>query len=362
MSIGKQREAMTQVFNEVRAPSKMLQRFFTTKKNGRSQTSRVSIDVRREEEHVAVAIRPGSPVDIAGPELHDADDYTSKSFEPPSYNPGTVIPVQDLLDRYPGQSPFEAPEFRVDLRARMFDTMGELHKSVVRAIEVQASQVLQTGVLSLVDRAGNVAYTIDYKPKATHFPTVGTSWTNPAANAAGDLEDVCEVVKDDSGIVISTAVMGREAFRNFRKNTDIQAQLNYRRGDFVAFKPELREGGGTLQGRVNIGDYAIDIWTYNATYLKEDTSVRTKYVDVNNVILLSEDTRLDKLTAAPARPLGEDPLLAPFNPGRLQGDEFDAEPFLWTPDNRRSLHGELGTRTLLVPVQIDGFACLDTIL
>ena len=54
--------------------------------------------------------------------------------------------------------------------------------------------------------------------------------------------------------------------------------------------------------------------------------------------------------------------MASIMPGRMVSSEegFDVTPNLYCTPNGKQIMGELESRPLLVPVQIDGFGCLDT--
>ena len=107
--------------------------------------------------------------------MNSEDLYTNKGFKPPIHKEAIPINSYDLIKRMPGDSPFKEPDFRANVITRMFNGMTKVERKIRRSIEVQASQVLQTGQVTLTDYNGNALYTLDYKPKPSHFPTTGTS-------------------------------------------------------------------------------------------------------------------------------------------------------------------------------------------
>ena len=117
--------------------------------------------------------------------------------------------------------------------------------------------------------------------------------------------------------------------------------------------PRFERSGATLYGYVWAGAYRFEIWTYPETYEDPQTSAVTEFVDANNVIMLSDGARMDRVSARVPLPLGPDPRVANLLPGNLSTsgeDGFDLTPNLYCTPNGKQIVGELDTRTLLIPV------------
>ena len=178
MAVELSRTGWVELFTQRRAPNGFLQSLFTVKPGGMYSGNKVAIDIQRFGEQVALVVKQ-----CTGPRLNDADIFTTKEFTPPAYNEGIVMDVCDLLSRMAGLDPYSASytDFAGQLVSYMVQGFALMDDKIRRAVELQASQILQTGILNLLDDNGNVLYTLDFSPKATHFPTAGTSW-----DAAGD--------------------------------------------------------------------------------------------------------------------------------------------------------------------------------
>lgn len=360
--IGTIREKFITPFSEMREPTLFFASKFTSKPGNRFNTDEVNFDIRREGEPVAVAVTPGSAADVAGPEFIDASKHTTKRVEPANFNPGTTLTAKDVNSRQYGENPFASRDFRVALRAKMIETAAQLDKMNVRAMERMASQVLQTGTVDSIDRAGNVVFSIDYGAQADHFVDAAVPWSNPGADIIADLRSMGEKIKQDSGLNSTKLVCGINVVDYILSNDEIKDRLNFRRADLVsATMPGDVDRGATFHGVISAGPYRFEIWSYNQTFDHEQTGAKTYYLDPNYVIVMSDGIRLDRLTSTPARPFGMDPTLASFNPGRLASSEFDVTPFLWTNERRTVIHLELAMRALMVPVQIDGWGRINTI-
>ena len=360
MAVGITREGWIQLFTQMRAPTGFLSRMFTIKPGGIYNGTKVAIDIERYGEEVAIAIKK-----CTGPNLNDFDIFTTKEFEPPAYGEAFPLDVCDLLNRMAGVDPFTAAyqEYSLAVSAKMARGFTLIGGKIDRAVELQASQILQTGILTLTDGAGATVYTLDFKPKATHFPTTGTAWSTVAtADPLGDLEALASVIRADGKIDPDMVIMGAVALKNFMRNADVLAQLDNRRIDIGEIAPEMVDSGATLYGHVWVGTYRMSIWTYPDTFTDPQTGLPVKYIADDKVVMKSSRTRLDMTSARVPLPLGPDPRVAGLLPGRLSSRPagFDVTPNVYATPNGKQIVGELESCTLLIPVQIDGFGCLDT--
>lgn len=347
------------LFKQMRQPSNFLQSFFTMKPGNAYNGKKIELDIQRFGEDVAVAMKAGTEANI-----NDIDLVTTKEFTPPAYGEAVPCDVNDLVERTAGVDQYSDAYngYAAKLIAKLNTAFQIIRAMITRSVELQASQIFQTGTLTLTDRVGGSVYVIDFKPKATHFPTVSTSWSAAGADPLGDLQSLIDVIRADGQVNANQAIFGAVALKNFLANSDVQANLDNRRVTIGEIRPRQDNRGATFYGFVWVGAYMVEIWTYAEGYKHPQTGAFTKYVDDDKVILTSSDTRLDYATARVPLPLGPDPRVANIMPGRLMdtGTELDMTPNLYCTPNGKQIMAELESRPLLVPVQIDGFGCLDT--
>lgn len=349
-----------QLFTQRRRPLGFLTRFFTIKPGGIFAGTKIAIDVERYGEDVAIVIRR-----CTGPNLNDFDIFTTKEFEPPSYGESFPLDVCELLSRMAGVDPFTAAYLgdAAQVQDKMLRGFGLISDKIMRAVELQASQILQTGQLTLVNAAGETVYDLDFKPKATHFPTVGVSWSVTAtADPLSDLESLATVIRADGQVEPNILIMGATALRFFVRNTEVKEQLDNRHFEVGEIAPQFTNSGATLYGHVWVGTYRFAIWAYPETFKDPQTGNVTKYINDDKVVMISDSTRMDMVSAKVPLPLGPDPRVANLLPGRIssRADSMDVTPNVYPTPNGKQIMGELESRTLLIPVQIDGFGCLDT--
>jgi len=359
MSVELTREGMLPVFKQVREPTGFLQRLFTVKPGGIYNGDKIFIDIKRIGEDVAVVVEK-----CTGPNMNDISRFTTKEFKPPQYGEAFPMDACELLNRMAGVDPYSAAyeDYAGQLVAMMFDGFVDIDAKISRGIELQASQILQTGQLSLTDSDGNTRYELDFLPKATHFPTVGTAWSAAGADPIADILALCNTIRSNGKVDANRLIMGESALNNFLGNDKVQKNLDNRRIEIGEIAPELRDSGATFYGFVWVGTYRMEIWAYPEEYKDPQTGNPVKYVDNDKVIVLSTRTRLDKASARVPLPIAPDPRVAGLIPGRLDSaaDGIDVTPNVYASNNGKQIFGELESRPLLIPVQIDGFGCIDT--
>jgi hypothetical protein len=358
---------MLNVYKQNALPTRFLSGFFQSPPKNFYDQMKVEIDIVREDEDVAIAV-----TDVAtGYRMNSADDFTNKEFMAPAYKEAFPLNSFKLYNRVAGQDPFADLNFRANVLAQMFDGMSKIERKIRRAIEMQSAEVLQTGTVTLIDSAGKAIYTIDYSPKATHFPQVSVSWaTSATATPISDLISICNVIRNDGLDDPTRAIMGEDAFENMLNVTtagqNILTRLDTRRADLGAITP-LKQGGtkgGNYRGTLDLGNFKIDIWTYGGRYKHPQTGVKTQYLSPTKVIVMAEP-RLDA-TFGSIPNIGQligGSRLFPELPTRFanSGGNIDLFTNIWMSPDGDNLFGGVGARPLMIPTAIDQYGCINTV-
>ena len=324
----------------------------------------VELDVSRTDEEIAVAIADVS----AGYRMNAQSDFTSKTFRPPAYKEAIPLSSFDLLRRNAGDNPFKDPDFRANLITRAYSSISLVEQKIRRAVELQASQVLQTGKLVLTDANGVALYSLDYKPKATHFATVATSWaTATGKQKRDDLDAMGEVIRDDGLGDPDRIIMGTAAYEALINDPVTLALLDVRNYDVGRIvSAQMRGNGGTYRGVLEIGKYKYDLWTYGGRFINPQTQAKQKFIDPGKIIMQVSDARLNaSFGAIPniGKILGAaNQNLLPELPGRISNTSGSMDLFTntWISQDGDNLFLGVGARPLLQPTDIDSFGCIDT--
>jgi hypothetical protein len=270
-----------------------------------------------------------------------------------------------LLDVQFGKTEFDSVDYQSAMRLKVQDSWIEMIDSVQRSIELQASQVLQTGKLDLPGKDGVTGtYALDYKPKSSHFPTVSTSWSDGASTKIADLDGLAETIRNDGLRDVRNVIMGDTAWKHFINDTDVTAVFKKNEGlNAGTIDPRMMNNGMTYRGNYKMGTYFYDFWTYSARYNALDGSGVTRYLDVNKVIMMPDVADLDfrKVFAGIPQILPNDPRVAGFMPARVNTSDLAFKPRVYPDEKGDSIVTEIKSRPLLIPVSIDMFGCLDTV-
>ncbi len=345
---------------EASAPM-FLSGFFQTPSRNIHTSEMVEIDIIREDPDVAIVVQDLK----AGGRENEATKYVNKGFIPPIFDEEGTITAYDLIKRQPGVDPFQDPNFGMNATDQAFKIIRRLENKIRRAIELMASQVLQEGKLTLSDSNGVALYTLDFVPKTTHMKTVTTTWAVDGLTGAplADLDALAVIVRRDGQGLPNKLLFGSSAFQRFTANTDVRAKIftNFNSQQIAQLTPQSRGQGATFQGFVWIGNYRFEMWTYDGYYKHPQTGTLTPFIDDDNVIMLSDVTRLDLTYGGIPSIVSPESRVLPFLPPRISSSDagLDLNVFAWITPDGKHLKVSGGTRPLTIPTAIDRFARLN---
>jgi len=351
---------MLNAYRQLTGSQRFLSSFFGSPESNFHNTEHVEIDITREDEEVAIAVH-----DITvGPRMNESTVYTNKRLTPPIYKEMGPVSAWSLMKRQAGQDPFQDPDFQANAMASAMDLYRKLEAKVRRAVELQAAEVLQTGMLTVADQDGNPIVEIDFKPKTAHFADAAGTWAGGAGDPLLDLEARADLIRDNGRVEASRVIMGRSAIRGFLANDDVRALLDNRRiGLGEIGQPQSRGVGGKLHGTISVGQNVLEIWSYTGQYKDPQTGALKRYVDDDKVIVMG-DGRLD-LTWGGVPYIGTpDQRALSLMPSRVSSSEGGMDIHLnsWVTPDRSTLLVSVAARPLCIPTAIDTFGCMDVIL
>lgn len=352
-------DAITKTMLAAYRPESAAHRFFTSLCNiVFFKTDLVEIDIERDDEEVAIAI-----TNLEDPGRQNTDDlYTNKEFTPPIFKERLGIQAARLLSRLAGNTAYDSVEFQAAASAKAMKGGRKLEKKIVRAVERMAAEVFQTGMLTIRNAAGTPIMALDFKPKAAHFPTAGTLWSNAAAPALDQLEDLADTILQNGKVECSKVLMGRTAMREFLNLTQVKEKLDLRRLEGGGINKPKSIAGATYHGDIVAGSYSFEIWGYKGWFKDPATGLMTRYLGDDKVVMWSEGTRV---TAAfgevPVLPTPAQSAAVKYLPPRLSNPAgSDMRLQAWVENDGQSLTVQASSRPVVFPEGIDTFGCLST--
>lgn len=354
---------MISAYYQEASPTAFFSGMFEARRENFHSSEEVEIDIVRSEEDVSIVIQ-----DLSTGYRYNSDDlYTNKGFKPPIHKEAIGLNAFDLIKRMPGQTPFDSPDFRANIITKMFTGMRKVERKIRRSIELQASQIMQTGVVTLTDSGGSALYTLDFKPKSAHFPTAGVSWASATlAQKLADLTSLCDVIRGNGLMDPDELDVGIDAWENLLGTTGFLDRFDARRADLGTITSmERRGGGGIYRGVLELGNYKLDVFTYDGRYKHPQTGVSTPYLDPGKIVVRSSMARMDATFGNIPNIgslLGATGRLIPELPSRLSSAEAGMDLFtnVWMSADGEQLFGGVGARPLMIPTAIDSYGCLNT--
>jgi hypothetical protein len=345
---------------ESEAPT-FLAGFFRSPPENFHNTEKVEIDIQRDDEDVAVVVQDLS----VGARNNESTLYVNKAFTPPIYKEKITISAYKTMARQPGVDPFKDPVFGANAVKEAFRGFRKIENKIKRAIEWMASQVFQTGALTLIDATGASLYTLNFQPKASHMATVSTAWAvdGSTGDPLADLEALAIVTRRDGKKNPNKLVFGTSAWQRFMANAKVRERgitANNSTG-LLKLEPSSRGMGATFMGFAWIGQYRMELWTYDGFFRHPQSGAHTPYISADNVLMISEAGRLDLSFGAIPRIVAPDPRAMPFLPPRISDGErgIDLTVNSWIEPDGENVCVSAGTRPLTIPTAIDTFARLD---
>lgn len=338
-------------------PAPMFLTGLFTKNTSYHNSQDIEVDIQLQGEDVAVPV-----ANLAdGYKTNQTTGFTMKKTTPPAYLEGEAFHALTLMDRQIGKTDYDDPNFQQIAVAKTLRSARILENKIRRGMELQASQILTTGAISLVDSGGNVVFAENFGAKVTHFFNSNVAW-NGAADPTSDILNGCDLISDDASKAAVKVIMGAGSLEAALAITSFQKRFDSMESKLGQIMPQNVDAtrGGMMVGRIFSGGYWLEVWTYNGKYKHPQTGTMTKYVPDDKVIILS-DARFNA-TFGGIPTFGNDGRAAKFIPGRIQNAAagMDMQMNAWISPDGSVLNVGFGSRPLLIPTEIDGFACLDT--
>jgi hypothetical protein len=338
-----------------------LSSFFKVTSESFTDAEEIEIDLVRSGEEVAPVVMNLNTGAVAIVE----DTFDSAKVPFPVYALEKAVNISELMIRQPNESAYqtEKADWLGRLAKRLVSGFTKMTDMIKRSVELQASQVLQTGTINLTDDKGKPTYKLDLKAKASHFPTVTVSWGEADADPIADITAVADTVRADGLVDIKNLVMDDKSLENFLKNERVQRDLKQDGLRLGALNPKIVGKGAKYYGYIHVGSNLFDIWVYSASYNVFGTKQSKKYLEDNRVLFLPDFDDLDF-----RRIFGGIPMVRPdttfdqiFGASKVTIDgAYDFKAKVYWDEKADTYVGGIKSRPLCLPVSIDRFACLTT--
>lgn len=306
-------------------------------------TRKVDVDVVKGKRRVAVYVKPSAEGHVS-----DRAGYSTNTYEAPYIKEKRPTTAGDIFKRAAGDNIYSprSPQDRANIQLNK--DLSELDQMITRSEEIQCSQALFAGAVTVLDESGKTLETIDFGVAATHklASNAGhTLWSGASLKKTAllkQLRDWRALIIKDSGIAPTDLVMGSsavDAFLGILDPDDATAgnSLSSIRVDRGQIDPRLLPNGVTYWGYLK--ELGCDVWSYDEYYHNGSTDVAI--VPVKQIWMGSRNARFDRLYGA-----------------IQEVDNFYAVPRFaksWKTDDPSVRWVMLQSAPLMVPHQVDSF-------
>jgi hypothetical protein len=351
-------ERMLQPYIESAPPAGYLTRFFSVGADGMHNNEKVSIDIMSDADDVAF------PTSDDGWHFNRRQGFSGKEWTPPVYKEAFAVGASDLMKgRSIGENPFVTPVLGTRAQQALNQMAIKLQNKIQNAVELQASQILTTGSLTLADDAGATRYTETFGRNSNHFAVAGTAWTTTAsAVPITEIKTLCDLIRTNGRRTPRYIDMNSSTYDLLVATDQVQDAMDNQKRiwngslDRVQAAGSDAIGGGLTMGALRFGPYVLEIRTYDGEYKHPQTGTQTKYIP-DNLYVITSGGRL-QATFGGLSNFGTD--------GR--GDRYfarlsnaglmsDLSIVTWVTPDGTAINIGVGGRPLLIPVAINSFAC-----
>lgn len=295
--ISQARQVYTQAFlgawKESYPVTNFLRSFLTNKT---SSTKLVSVEVSRGTNLVAADIKRGTETN-----RNKFGLSTMRVYEPPLYGESFTNEDLSLYDQLFGTMG-EVTDTQIVAEAVMevTDRYRQLRDKIERAYEVQAAQMLTTGIITVANGDN-----VDYKRKSALSYAVSTKWDNATPQIFADLQAACDKLRENGAAAAEfDVIMGASAASYMLKSAEYKEFAKVYAlspSDYVL--PKLNStSGGVFHNRISVGPYIVNLWSYPASY-RNSSGTSVDYIDAKKVVIIAKSAQFYMSFAAVPRVL-----------------------------------------------------------
>ncbi|AGH07764.1 hypothetical protein CEPG_00016 [Cellulophaga phage phiSM] len=247
-------------------------------------TLMVDVEVQRDNDTIAVDVTRFTDGNKSKSTRHSEHTY-----KPPFYKEEYDFSQDEIYMNTVALGALEVAGANQAIAKNAVKEVAKNRLKIERAIRKQQADVLQTGIVSLIN-----GDSIDYRRKAASMVDVGAaqywgaSTSTPLVQFAAAGKFLREI-GNSSGNTLNIT-MRSDAMTQLLSNDSMQQILESRRMDRAKIDmPQFNASEGmTFHGQIAAGDFVINLWTYEEKYTDADGNTKY-YLDKGNVIILPND-------------------------------------------------------------------------
>ena len=335
--------------NQFKAPATFLVDKFFSQKMPVSNTSFVAVEFKKGKRLLAPYIVRGSKG-----VLINRDTAEAKFYSAPMMGGRKVITVQEIEKRQFGETPIFSPLTPQERAAQMTaEDLKSLTDIIYNRKNKMAADILLGEKLVIKGYADDgttiLEDTIDYG--FTNIQTPSTLWNSSSANIYQDLQNACDKIAEDTGVLPTMLLVGKNVEKYLLANKEIKDWLlvsNNKNLTIASLQPKYISPQTRYLG--TIPALGLEIYSYLETYFDTETKSVKSFIPADTAIVISENIgkQLFGAISLVDKTAGFQTYAAEIVPKYSINED----------DNITSL--SVYSRTLLVPNDIDSWVTIKT--
>lgn len=277
------------------------------------------------------------------------DGYQTREYTAPKIAPQRILTVDDLMTRGMGENVFSQRTPAQRQAEMLAKDLNQLEDMIARRIEWMARELLlgrPIVVKGFIDKLDS-----EYIEDEINFgfdnkvTLAGTDRWNDAGSTRkkyDNLEEWRLHVIEKSGIAPTMVIFGKNAWKEFRKDPEIQELVNQQNATLALMNPSIVDAALTYCGK--LPGLGLELYTYNDWFI-DDAKTTQPFIPDNHVILCR-------------------PNLGSFSYGAVTQMEADGQfhtyegtrvPKSWSDQNNDARMIRLSSRPIPIPEDVDGW-------
>lgn len=217
--------------------------------------------------------------------MRKGDKIEAGIVKAPRFRPKRVFMAAEQFVQPAGVSPYSPLENA--LAIAIAEDMDLHREELDMALEIMCQQAMVDGEVTLYDvvEGGKPVprFTVNFQRPSSHRVALsgGALWSASGSDLQGQVEDWNTRIQEETGYGASDLLLGKNAWKFFRKHADVKDDLDNRGIDIGHLSPRV---GRKLKGHWN----GLNIWLVTGEYTDLDGTVKSN-LDPDCALLVAAD-------------------------------------------------------------------------
>jgi hypothetical protein len=346
-----ERRAMARMLSQQKPPRTFIRDTFF-KNHEEYDVENIDVDIETGARRMAPFVSPrvaSKTVDMVG--------YKTSTYKAPTVAQKTVLNVQHLQNRLPGEALYEqrSPEEREAIL--LSKGLSDLDGMLTRREEKMSADALFTGQIHVIGEGVDEIITFP-RPAGNviALPAAALRWGGASADIIKNFRDWKRIAVKSCGMAPDIAILGSLAADALLADANLRLALDTRRIDLGIIEPKDLGKGVTYLGQLR--GTGIDLYSYDEWYIDpEDPAAAEQAMVPEKQVLLGSSTAYTALR------YGAVPVATGSDSNSSLSLVIGARiPDSWVQKEPAARFIKLSSRPLPVPIQIGAFVVATVLL